>query len=86
MIAVKPKLQNKGYDKILIQAAEAICLREWQVVAFHMAVISIRHELIGFYERFSSIRTGDFTGFPVNFYLLRSKVEGLNSLYLAQLA
>ena len=37
MIAVKPSLQNKGYGKTLIQAAEAICLREWRVVGFHMA-------------------------------------------------
>jgi ribosomal protein S18 acetylase RimI-like enzyme len=86
MIAVKPKLQNNGYGKKLIQAAEAICLREWQVVGFYMAVISIRHELIGFYERLGYIRTGEFTEFPVNSDLWRPKVEGLNLLYLAKLA
>jgi GNAT superfamily N-acetyltransferase len=86
MIAVKPKLQNKGYGKTLIQAAEAICLREWQVAGFHMAVISIRHELIEFYERLGYIGTGEFTEFPVNSDLWQPKVEGLNLLYLAKLA
>lgn len=86
MIAVKPKLQNKGYGKTLINAAEAICLREWQVAGFQMAVISMRLELIAFYERRGYIRTGEFTEFPVNSDLWRPKVEGLNLLYLAKLA
>jgi GNAT superfamily N-acetyltransferase len=47
MIAVKPSLQNKGYGKTLIQAAEAITLREWSVVGFHLAVISIRQQAYG---------------------------------------
>ena len=85
MIAVKPSLQNKGYGKTLIQAAEAICLREWRVVGYHMAVISIRHELIAFYERLGYKRTGEFVDFPVNTNLWKPKVEGLNLQYLAKL-
>lgn len=86
MIAVKPTLQNKGYGKQVIQAAEAICLREWRVVGFHMAVISIRHELIAFYERLGYKRTGEFADFPVKSDLWKPKVEGLNLQYLAKLA
>ena len=85
MIAVKPSLQNKGYGKTLIQAAEAICLREWRVVGFHMAVISIRHELIAFYERLGYKRTGEFADFPVKSDLWQLRVEGLNLQYLAKL-
>lgn len=85
MIAVKPTLQNKGYGKTLIQAAEAICLREWRVVGFHMAVISIRQELIEFYERLGYQRTGEFVDFPVKSDLWQPKVEGLNLQYLAKL-
>ncbi len=85
MIAVKPSLQNKGYGKTLIQAAEAICLREWRVVGYHMAVISIRHELIAFYERLGYKRTGEFAEFPVKSELWQPKVEGLNLQYLAKL-
>ena len=85
MIAVKPSLQNKGYGKSLIQAAEAICLREWRVVGYHMAVISIRHELIAFYERLGYKRTGEFVEFPVKSDLWQPKVEGLNLQYMAKL-
>ena len=85
MIAVKPTRQNKGYGKALIKAAEAICLREWRVVGFHMAVISIRHELIAFYERAGYVRTGEFKDFPENSALWQPKVEGLNLQYLAKL-
>ena len=85
MIAVKPTRQNKGYGKALIKAAEAVCLREWRVVGFHMAVISIRHELIAFYERLGYVRTGEFKDFPENSALWQPKVEGLNLQYLAKL-
>ena len=85
MIAVKPSLQNKGYGKNLIKAAEAITFREWRVVGFHMAVISIRHELIAFYERLGYKRTGEFVEFPVKSDLWQPKVEGLNLQYLAKL-
>ena len=85
MIAVKPSLQNKGHGKALIQAAEAITLREWRVVGFHMAVISIRHELVAFYERLGYKRTGEFVDFPVNSDLWQPKVAGLNLQYLAKL-
>lgn len=85
MIAVKPSLQNRDYGKSLIQAAEAITLREWRVVGFHMAVISIRHELIAFYERLGYKRTGEFAEFPVKSDLWQPKVEGLNLQYLAKL-
>ena len=85
MIAVKPSLQNKGYGKKMIQAAEAMTLREWRVAGFHMAVISIRHELIAFYERLGYKRTGEFADFPVKSDLWQPKVEGLNLQYLAKL-
>jgi ribosomal protein S18 acetylase RimI-like enzyme len=85
MIAVKPSLQNKGYGKQIIQAAEAITRREWSVVGYHMAVISIRHELIAFYERLGYMRTGEFVEFPLAPDLWQPKVEGLNLQYLAKL-
>jgi len=85
MIAVKPSLQNKGYGKQIIKAAEALTRREWRVVGFHMTVISLRHELIMFYERLSYQRTGEFKDFPKNPDLWQPKVEGLNLQYLAKL-
>jgi len=85
MIAVKPGLQNRGYGKSLIQAAEAVTSREWKVAGFHMAVISLRHELIAFYERLGYVRTGEFSDFPQKPELWQPKVEGLNLQYLAKL-
>ena len=85
MIAVKPTRQNNGYGKALIKAAEAITLREWRVAGYHMAVISIRHELIAFYERLGYVKTGEFKDFPKNSALWQPKVEGLNLQYLAKL-
>ena len=85
MIAVKPSLQNKGYGKQMIKAAEAMTLREWRVVGFHMAVISIRHELIAFYERLGYKRTGEFAEFPAKSDLWQPKVDDLSLQYLAKL-
>ena len=85
MLAVKPTMQNKGYGKSLIQAAEAICQREWRVIGFYMEVISLRHELIAFYERMGYVRTGEFRDFPENSSLWQPKVDGLNLQYLAKL-
>lgn len=84
MIAVKPTLQNQGHGTVIIQAAEAIAMREWRVVGFYMAVISIRSELIAFYERLGYTRTGEFKDFPVNSALWQPKVIGLNLEYLAK--
>lgn len=85
MIAVKPTLQNKGYGKDIIHAAETMTRREWRVAGFHMVVISIRNELIAFYERLGYVRTGEFQDFPHNPNVWQPKVEGLNLQYLAKL-
>ena len=85
MIAVKPSLQNKGYGKQIIAAAEALTRREWRVLGFTMQVISIRHELIAFYERLNYQRTGEFNDFPVNPTMWQPRVAGLNFEVLAKL-
>ena len=85
MIAVKPSLQNKGYGKLLLQAAEAMTLREWRVVGFYLTVISIRQELIEFYERLGFKKTGEFKDFPNNPEMWQPKVDNLNLLYMAKL-
>lgn len=84
MIAVKPTLQSRGYGTEIIQAAEAMTLRQWRVAGFHMAVISIRNELVAFYERLGFLRTGEFKEFPIEPALWQPKIEGLNLEYLAK--
>ena len=82
MIAVKPSLQNKGYGKEMIQAAEAITLREWRVSGFYMSVITLRTELIQFYERLGYSRSGEFADFPQNEALWQAKVVSLTLEHL----
>lgn len=85
MIAVKPTLQNKGHGATMIQAAEAMTAREWRVVGFHMAVITLREELIAFYERLGYVRSGEFKNFPENSALWQPKVAGLTLEYLVKI-
>lgn len=85
MIAVKPTLQNKGHGTTMIQAAEAIALREWRVVGFHMAVITLREELIAFYERLGYARSGEFKKFPEDSSLWQPKVADLTLEYLVKI-
>lgn len=86
MIAVKPSLQNKGHGKDMINAAETMTKREWRVAGFHMTVISLRQEVIEFYERLGYARTGEFEEFPENPTLWQPKVDGLNLQVLAKIA
>ena len=85
LIAVKPTLQNKGYGREMIQAAEAITAREWRVAGFFMSVITLRTELIEFYERLGFERSGQFEDFPVNPALWQPKVQSLALEYLVKL-
>lgn len=85
MIAVKPTLQNKGHGTTMIHAAEAMTFREWRVVGFHMAVITLREELIAFYERLGYARSGEFKNFPENSALWQPKVAGLTLEYLVKI-
>jgi ribosomal protein S18 acetylase RimI-like enzyme len=85
MIAVKPTLQNKGHGTTMLQAAEAMTFREWRVVGFHMAVITLREELIAFYERLGYLRSGEFKKFPEDSELWQPKVPDLTLEYLVKI-
>jgi ribosomal protein S18 acetylase RimI-like enzyme len=64
MIAVDPTLQAKGYGRSIIAEAERIARTELGQHAVHMTVISIRAELIAWYERLGYVRTGATEPFP----------------------
>ena len=65
MFVVKPALQGQGIGKHFLQASEAFVQNEWQVRRVHMTVITLRHELIAYYERRGYRRTGTFKPFPI---------------------
>ncbi|WP_336322317.1 GNAT family N-acetyltransferase [Streptomyces lavendofoliae] len=64
MFAVRPGLQGGGLGRRVIAEAERLAVAEWGVREMHMTVISVRDELIAWYERRGYRRTGRMTPFP----------------------
>lgn len=64
MFAVRPLLQGGGLGKTMIAEAERFAADEWGVSEMHMTVISVREELIAWYERRGYARTGQLSPFP----------------------
>ncbi|MBK3625051.1 GNAT family N-acetyltransferase [Streptomyces sp. MBT49] len=64
MFAVSPLVQGEGLGKIVMAEAERQARDTWGVVEMHMTVISVREELIAWYERRGYRRTGRTTPFP----------------------
>jgi len=63
MLTVSPRLQGAGIGKELLKSAERWA-RNAKANAIVMTVISIRSELIGWYERHGYARTGETKPFP----------------------
>ncbi|MGC5038886.1 GNAT family N-acetyltransferase [Streptomyces sp. DT190] len=64
MFAVSPALQGGGLGKVIIAEAERQARATWGVTEMHMTVISVRDDLIAWYERRGYRRTGRTTPFP----------------------
>jgi ribosomal protein S18 acetylase RimI-like enzyme len=64
MFAVRPGLQGGGVGKIVLAEAERVARQDWTATSMEMTVISVREELIAFYERRGYRRTGDLSPFP----------------------
>ncbi|MEV8228563.1 GNAT family N-acetyltransferase [Streptomyces sp. NPDC079167] len=64
MFAVRPQLQGAGLGKVVIAEAERTAREDWGVREMHMTVISVRADLIAWYERRGYRRTGELTPFP----------------------
>ncbi|MFF3937188.1 GNAT family N-acetyltransferase [Streptomyces phaeofaciens] len=64
MFAVSPVLQGAGLGKTVIAEAERQARATWGVSEMHMTVISVRDDLIAWYERRGYRRTGRMTPFP----------------------
>jgi len=85
MLSVSPLLQAKGIGKELMKASHAYA-REQGLSAVFMRVISLRHELIAWYERRGYYLTGetepmpDDTRYgipnqPLEFVIMEKKIE-----------
>ncbi|MGW0773802.1 GNAT family N-acetyltransferase [Streptomyces sp. NPDC002835] len=64
MFAVRPGLQGVGLGRRIIAEAERSVRETWGVTQMHMTVISVREDLIAWYERRGYRRTGRMTPFP----------------------
>ena len=64
MFAVRPGLQGGGVGKVVLAEAERVAREEWAATTMEMTVISVREELIAFYERRGYRRTGELSPFP----------------------
>lgn len=64
MFAVDPSRQGDGVGKATLAQAERIARNEWKCTRMEMTVISVRDELIAWYERRGYRRTGKFKPFP----------------------
>jgi ribosomal protein S18 acetylase RimI-like enzyme len=65
MLTVSPTLQGGGIGKLLLEAAETEA-RKLKLPKISMSVISIRHELVAWYERRGYQKTGETKPFPMN--------------------
>lgn len=63
MLTVSPELQGGGVGKALMERSEALA-REWGCRRMRMTVISVRAELLAFYERRGYAPTGVTEPFP----------------------
>jgi ribosomal protein S18 acetylase RimI-like enzyme len=65
MLTVSPELQGAGIGKILLSAADDYA-KQQNCNAIFMTVISVRHELIAWYERHGYKQTGEKRPFPTD--------------------
>lgn len=64
MFSVKPTMQAGGVGKSMLAEAERLAREEWKCRTMEMTVISVRDELIAWYERRGYRRSGRYKPFP----------------------
>ena len=82
MFAVRPTGQSQGDGKRILAEAERLAITEWGSTVMMMTVISLRDDLIAFYERRGYRRTGVQKPFHVD---TRFGVPRRDDLHLAVL-
>jgi GNAT superfamily N-acetyltransferase len=81
LFVVKPTIQGSGIGKQFMLAAERAAQAAWGIRKMTMTVITVRAELLAFYERRGYRRTGKLIPFPADAQH-RPKVAGLQMEYL----
>lgn len=65
LLTVEPGLQGGGIGKQVMRAAEAYARDHFGARAIELTAISVREELIAYYERRGYARTGEVRPFPI---------------------
>ncbi len=66
MLVIKPVMQGQGLGRCLMDEAERFARQQWGAQRMQMQVITLRHELIAYYERRGYRRTGQTKPFPAS--------------------
>ncbi|MDD2699773.1 MAG: GNAT family N-acetyltransferase [Sideroxydans sp.] len=66
MLVTRPGLQGQGLGSRLMDEAERFLKNKWGITRLQMQVITLREELIAFYERRGFKRAGIFKPFPAD--------------------
>ena len=66
MLVIRPMLQGRRLGRLLMEAAERLAVADWGVSRMQMQVITLRHELIAYYERRGYRRNGETRPFPAD--------------------
>jgi ribosomal protein S18 acetylase RimI-like enzyme len=82
MFAIRPGYQGAGIGKQCLQQAESYAQQQWGAAAMLMTVITLRTELIAYYERRGYRRTGKLKPFPDSPRFGIPKVAGLQLVVL----
>jgi GNAT superfamily N-acetyltransferase len=77
MFAVQPRQQGQGVGKQLLAFAEETARTAWGVDRMAMSVITLRHELIAFYQRRGYRLNGESKPFPAESKLWTPLVSSL---------
>lgn len=85
MLVIKPVLQGRGLGSQLVRVAETRAIDEWKAVRMEMQVITLREELIAYYERRGYRRTGKTRPFPTEPEFGLPKVDNLQLAVLEKL-
>ncbi|MEP6484360.1 MAG: GNAT family N-acetyltransferase [Rudaea sp.] len=64
MFSVRPTRQGTGVGKHVLNEAERVARDEWNCIEMEMTVISVRDDLVAWYERRGYRRTGRYKPFP----------------------
>jgi ribosomal protein S18 acetylase RimI-like enzyme len=77
MLVVKPQLQGSGLGRRLMAAAEDHVRKKWGAKQMTMSVITVRNELIEYYQRRGYRRTGLIKPFIIDDVHGIPRVEGI---------